>query len=234
LKDWRKIRLVCSRETTHSERISNKPYIMRINLFALLIGNFCLHFCGGCSGSNSSLSAIEKIGDKSTITDTNYLKVAYVKKILQIDKKSENSGTWDALFADKDFINIYEHSSYYVDSAAQFLSDEKFTLHQKTVCVYSMQTVKLEDCIRLFEQCADLFNDERIPELLLSRVIGPTFGKRKLIVENYDNVSVKRILESIRDRGNASQELRTMIEKVLSGEYWNRLKKFREEGGETN
>lgn len=207
---------------------------MKIELYKLFSSAFFVIFCIGCSGSNSSPVAKQNISNKLTIMDTNYQKVGYAVTILQIDKRCENSGTWDALFADKIFVNIYEHSSYYVDSAIEFLSDEKFNLHQKTVCVYSMQRVELQDYIRFFEECKNLFNTGKIPELLLNRVISPTFGKKKIVVANYDNVDVKRILESIKDGGKASKEFKVMIEKILSGEYWNNVKKFMDESGESN
>ncbi|MEO8404595.1 MAG: hypothetical protein ABI480_08375 [Chitinophagaceae bacterium] len=196
---------------------------MKFVLQRFLTGIFYVSFFIGCSGTDSGQASIKNNGNKLKM-GSNYSTVDYTATILQIDKKSENSGTWETLFTDKEFIDIYEHSSSYIDSAIRFLTDEKYSLHQKTVCIYSMQRAKLEDYVLILEQCANLFEKEKIPELLLKRAISPTFGKKRPVIENYNDANVKRILESIKGDGKVSQEFKTTIEKILSGEYWNNIK----------
>ncbi|MEO5890621.1 MAG: hypothetical protein ABIQ31_10230 [Ferruginibacter sp.] len=155
-----------------------------------------------------------------------YKKLNYTASILEIDLGNQGGGTWEALFANKEFIDVYEHNAYYIDSAIRFLSDPQFTIHQKTICVYTMQRTKLKDYIRILEHCANLFNKGKIEELLMNRAISPTFGRRKIILKNYDDEAVKSILERTRDGGKASQEFKVMIDKILSGEYWKNTQKF--------
>ena len=53
--------------------------------------------------------------------DSNYKKVGYDTTILLIEKKAVNNVSWDELFGIKEFINLYEHSPFYIDNAIGLL-----------------------------------------------------------------------------------------------------------------
>jgi hypothetical protein len=154
---------------------------------------------------------------------TNYKKVDYKKTILLINDTFEDGGTWDELFANNYFLDIYEHSNYYRDSAISFLSSATFNDMQKTICIYSMQRQTLDNYISILAICVNIFEKGAFSELLLSRVISPNFGKRKIIAKNYDDIRVKNILIKIKESKKASIELKSNIAGILSGVEWKNM-----------
>ena len=81
---------------------------MKTDFYILLISVFCTNFCFCCSNSNSILNTKQGTGNKLISMNAEYKKMNYESTLLLIDKRCEDGGTWDALFADKDFIEIYE------------------------------------------------------------------------------------------------------------------------------
>ena len=126
-------------------------------------------------------------------------------------------GTWEALFADTSFVNLCEHSLDYVDSAIQFISNDKFDYHQKMTCILSMQKLSIKNYTRLLEVCINLFEKDKISELQLENSIDPNFGKRRVIIKNYDTPEVKRLLNKIKNGKKISLKFNSHINQILSG-----------------
>src|SRR4029077_7858908 len=133
-------------------------------------------------------------------------KVYYSKTILLIEERLKNTGTWDALFADSSFIHLYENSSICLDSANQFISNNKYTDHQKIICIYSLQRADLNTYVRFFATCEHLFEDGKLQEVVIKKALTPTFGKRKIIVENYNNKTVVSILKKLKESKKAPSD----------------------------
>lgn len=204
---------------------------MKSNLYRLLIGVFFVSLCSGCSGSISSPSAKQDIDNKLTVMDTNYQKVGFDTTILLIEKKAINNVSWDELFGIKEFVNLFEHSSFYIDSAIQFLEREEYTPAQKKISINSMQRVKLEEYVRLCEECKALYDAGKISENILEWAISPNFSNRHVIVRNYDKAVVIKLLNGIKSDSKISNEFKERIEKILSGKSLEGLKEI---NGESN
>lgn len=199
---------------------------MKINLYRLLICGFFVTFWSGCSGFDSSPKNKKGVDKKITLMDTNYLKLDYITTILIIEKKSVNNVSWDELFGIKEFVNLFEHSSFYIDSAIQFLGRKDFTNTQKRISINSVQRAKLEDYIRLCEECKMLYDTNKISENILEWAINPNFSNRYLIVRNYDKSIVINILNNIKSDSKISHDFKKRIDKILTGESWKKLKEI--------
>ena len=202
-------------------------YFMKSNLYKIFIGIFCMNFCFGCSGSTSSLK-VQNDTDKRlpVVMDSNYQKVGYDTTILLIEKKAANNVSWDELFGIKEFIDLYEHGSFYIDNAIEFLSRGESTPAQKKISINSMQKVRLEDYIRLCKECKFLYDSGKISEDILKWAIAPNLSNKYLIVRNYENTEVVEFLNSIKSDPKVSEEFKKSIEKILSGISWESIKEI--------
>lgn len=199
---------------------------MKSNLYKFLIGIICVNFCVGCSGSTSS-SKIQNDADNKLITmDSNYKKVGYDTTILLIEKKAVNNVSWDELFGIKEFTDLYEHSTFYINDAIKFLGREEFTPAQKKISINSMQRAKLEDYLKLCDECKFLFDIGKVSEDILKWTITPNFSNRHLIVRNYENAKVVEFLNSVKIDTKVSEEFKKSIEKILSGKSWESIKEM--------
>lgn len=199
---------------------------MKSNLYKFLIGIFCVNFCIGCSGSTPSSIVQNDADNKQIIMDSNYKKVGYDTTILLIEKKAVNNVSWDELFGIKEFINLYEHSPFYIDNAIGLLGRDEFTPTQKKICINSMQQLKIEDYVRLCEGCKSLYDSGKLPEDILKWAINPNFSNRHLIVRNYEEATVIKLLTSIKNAPKISEGFRKSIEKILSGKAWQGIKEI--------
>lgn len=163
--------------------------------------------------------------------DSNYKKVGYDTTILLIEKKAVNNVSWDELFGIKEFTDVYEHSPFYIDNAIEFLGREEFTTAQKKISINSMQRAKLEDYVRLCEECKSLYDNGKIPEEILKWAINPNFSNKHLIVRNYENAGVIKLLSSVKNDPKVSDEFKKSIEKILNGKSWEGIKEI---NGDTN
>jgi hypothetical protein len=200
-------------------------------LFKFLTVPFYLGFCVGCSDPASSSQTQNYSINKLVTMDTNYKTVGYDTTILIIEKKAMNNVSWDGLFDIKEFINLYENSGFYIDSAIDLLGRKEFTNVQKKISINTMQMARLDDYLKLCKKCKILYDNGEISEDILSWVISPNFSNRYLIVKNYRNSNVIALLKSIKDESKVSNEFTKSIENILSGKTWEQIKEM---SGETN
>ncbi len=158
--------------------------------------------------------------------DSNYKKVGYDTTILLIEKKAVNNVSWDELFSIKEFTNLYEHSSFYIDDAIKFLGRVDYTPSQKKISINSMQRTNVEDYVRFCEKSKSLYDDGKISEDILKWAIAPNFSNRHLIVRNYENTTVVKLLNDLKNDPKISEEFRKNVENILSGKSWESIKEL--------
>ena len=171
--------------------------------------------------------------ESSNFLDSNYHKISYDSTILIIDKKGKELESWDMLLTIDEFKNLYNHSFIYMENAVAFLSEKIFTIEQKNICVFSMQSLQIEDYIKFSQACLILYNKDKITELVLKNIISPNFLGRNNIAKNYKNPEVIRFLEILKDDVRISDELKKIAENILSGKYEKIQTLMKDNGGNT-
>lgn len=200
-------------------------------LYQFFILIFCVSFCVCCSGTTSSAKNQKNTAKTSVTIDRKFRTVGYDSTILLIEKKVVNIVSWNGLFNIREFMTLYENSSYYLDSAINFLRRKEFSDAQKKIGINSMQRSELEDYIRLCVECKSLYDAGMMSEDILKWVINPNFSNRYIIVRNYENAEVIKLLDSISNDPNVSNEFKRNIENILDGKS---LGEIREINGEAN
>ena len=196
--------------------------------FVCYIIGVCIIYCcvSGCNGDQ-----VQKNSNTKDNLMGNVLVENYNKTILKIENKFGQSETWENLFLDSTFLYLYEHSSYFTDSAIAFMSDEKYTNNQKIICVFSMQRASNVDYIKFLTACENLFDENKLNENVIKQSVAPSFGKRRIVIKNYNNPSVRLILQKILKNKSLSSSFKQLLENIISGKTWEGLKKFNEENG---
>ncbi len=122
------------------------------------------------------------------------------------------------------FLNLYEHSSWYVIDASNFLSNDTFTERQKMICLNSLQGLSINKYVPILRRCDSLFNAGKIPESLLSWSLAPNFSNRHLVVRNYKNEDVRGILNDLLQNDRCTPDFKDLIKNILSGDLGDNIK----------
>src|ERR1700722_16995621 len=176
----------------------------------------------GCRNSKKFVP-INKNETKPTM-DTNLEKVNFDSTMLSIGKKCETCETWDALFSFKEFINIYEHSNFYIQEAILFLSNDRYTDIQKKICICAMQKASLQNYLAILDKSKIQFDNKRMSESILEWAIVPNFSNRYLVVRNYKVQGVSNFLNSVVQDNKTSPQFKENIEKIISESLWENIK----------
>jgi hypothetical protein len=182
-----------------------------------------------CNSAHDNTKSIEKNKLMSTNADNKYIQ--YKSTILDIENKLGRPGTWDALFSDTNFLFLYDHSDNFTDSAIKFISDEEPTNHQKIICVFSSQKATIPNYVKFLTYCQILFKKNKISEDVVKAAVSPSFGKKRIVIKNYDETSVKKILQELLADNTISAGFRRLLENIVSGKTWQNLKTFNEQNG---
>lgn len=169
---------------------------------------------------------------KSEMTSSNYQKMNYDSSILLIERKLGTFTFSEQLLTIEEFKDLYEHSSFYINEAKNFLSKDNFTLQEKKITVYSMQNLDKSNYISFCVACKNLYDEGKIPELLLKTAINPNFLKKYPIIRNYNDADVISLLNGIKNEQKISPEFKELINEILSGKSWQGVKKFMEDSGQ--
>jgi hypothetical protein len=153
-------------------------------------------------------------------------KLQYSSVIFQIDNRLSSPGTWEELFLDSNFIYLYENSAKYLDSAIKFISNNKYSDHQKAICIFSMQKANIESYLIFLDACTTLFENNNLSEDLLLKGINPAFGKKRPIVKNYNNKNERKLLEKMQNVRNISKQFNIIIREILSGNLYKQMREF--------
>jgi len=125
----------------------------------------------------------------------------------------ELDGT-EELIADSAFKEIFAHSSAYFHNVMSLLSKNEVDRRQAYFCVFAMQNLKLEDYIRLCNIYLQLYDNGKISEYTLERLVEGGFLKITIIQDNIDNPDVIIFLKKIQDDKKASKEFKKYIEDI--------------------
>jgi hypothetical protein len=115
---------------------------MTQRLFWISIFTFGYIYLNACSNL-APFKQNDPIGNK-IMTDSNYQKISYDTTILLIDKKCETCETWDALFSIKEFLDLYEHSAFYMIDGLSFLSNNSYNDRQKKYVYAQCKRLRLK------------------------------------------------------------------------------------------
>ena len=198
-----------------------KMYVPNITMYIL----WSIFF--SCSDQRQNIKAT-----KSEMATSNYQKINYDSSILSIEKKLGTFTFSEQLLTIEEFKDLYEQGSFYINEAKNFLLNDNYTLQEKKITVYSMQNLDKSSYINFCVACKSLYDEGKIPELLLKTAINPNFLKKYPIVRNYGDGDVISLLNGIKNESKISPEFKELINEILSGKSWQGVKKFMEDSGQ--
>jgi hypothetical protein len=186
---------------------------MRFNYFFAVFFIICL--IGACSSSNQKVKPIP-------INQKNNFDISI--KIIDITIGDSGLDYHEEILTDSNFLILFEHSNAYKEDAIRYLRNSEHTSQQLLICILAMQNLEINDYIDFCEAFTMLYEKGNIPEWVLIVLISPNFLKKHVIIENYSNPKVIKLLERINNYSSASKELKQNVTEILSGQAWNELK----------
>jgi hypothetical protein len=180
----------------------------------------------GCQDKNPTSLSTQK--HEENITLSNYKTVNFDSTIVLIYQRSIGNETYDGLFLDSGFIDLYEHGSCYLNDVTAFLAQNKFSGEEKRIAVCSMQRLDLTEYIKLAKVVVGLYHRHEVDEDVLSWVVNPDFSTKKILIRNYKNKEVVDLLSKLKNEKSISANLKEAIDNILTG----RLMEFLEESGD--
>jgi hypothetical protein len=163
-------------------------------------------------------------------SDAHYHKIDFVNFI---DKRKKDSlDFYEELLADKAFLNILDHSEFYRNDVMSFLGKKSFNNMQVAICICAMQNLNANEYVDLCNLILSLYNDNKLPEGILEDAISPDFLRKRIIIYNYNNPRVIKLLKNIEDNKKISnKDFKKYLPDILSGKSSKELKEFDENNG---
>jgi len=166
----------------------------------------------------------------SPISDPSYQKIDFISFIDK--RKNDTLDFYEALLADKAFVNILEHGEFYRNDVMTFLGKGNFNNMQVGICICAMQNLNMNDYVNLCNLILSLYNDNKVPEGILQDAISPNFLRKRIIINNYNDPRVINLLKSIESNKKVSnKDFRKWLPDILSGKSSKELKEFDENNG---
>ena len=106
---------------------------------------------------------------------------------------------YEELLNDKAFVDIFEHSAFYLNDAKAFLSNGYFSAMQVEICICAMQNLDGKHYIDFCKFCYSLYNQNKITSRVLEDAMGPDFLKKRIIIDNYYNPDVIALLDNLKN-----------------------------------
>ena len=194
----------------------------------LIVAIITLNFLFSCAQVKSS-KKMQMADSANLLSNTNYQKQSFDSLILVIEQNHKGSVTYDDLFKIPEFIDIYEHSSFYLKDVINFLMQKQFNIQEKRICICSMQRLDLDSYIQLCKACKAQFDNRKISESLLNWTINPDFSRRFVIARNYREKNVINFLMSLKKDTTISAGLKKSVDDILSGKYFEFIKESGQE-----
>lgn len=158
-------------------------------------------------------------------TDSNYQKKNFDNLIVAIDKEiGTNLDRSEELLGNKKFVEIYDHSSVYLQDAIKFLLTDTLSGWRPFVCILAMQNLSVNDYTKFCNVLAELYEKDKIKEGMLQEAITPNFLEKRIIIKNYADPDVIKLLQRIQNNKKVSKEFNDRIEGILSGTYLRDIK----------
>jgi|GEM_PF-1745858 len=148
-----------------------------------------------------------------------------------IDKqKNDTLDFYEALLNNKDFVNIFEHSEFYFDDVTSYLKNESFNNMQAAICICAMQNLSVKKYVKLCSLVLLLYDNNKLTDGILEHAITPDFLRKRIIIDNYNDPDVVKLLRSIEnDKKVPNEDFKKSLPQILSGESSKQLKKFDED-----
>ena len=96
----------------------------------------------GCTGNNQK----PQKKSSSKTADPNYRKINFEKFIAE--QKDDSLDFYGELLGDKKFVNVFEHSSFYLNDVTLFLNKGNYNSMQVCICICAMQNLDVHDYVR--------------------------------------------------------------------------------------
>jgi hypothetical protein len=135
--------------------------------------------------------------------------------IVDRNHAGELNGT-DELIEDSAFSEIFDHSPTYFDDVIKLLAKKEINQRKAYYCVFAMQNLKLDEYIRLCNIYKKLYDNNKIPEYTLERLIGGGFLEIRVIKDHNSNPDVIRFLNEMHDDKKVSKDFKNLLEEILS------------------
>jgi hypothetical protein len=162
------------------------------------------------------------LGGLQTVIENAYTQKSIYKKknfdsLLKIAEKSPPEFKYEEVLRDTAFQELFDHSPNYLNDVKEFLLNKKFTYDEVTICICAMQTLDVDDYVKFCEVCADLFDQNKISEGDLYLLLRHGFLQRRIIIENYKDPSVVKLLNQLHNDKKTSLTMKSGIEDILAG-----------------
>jgi hypothetical protein len=106
-----------------------------------------------------------------------------------------------------------------LEDAIAFLSGEHINNTQQMVCLCAMQKLSKEDYVRFCNHLLILYDQIKVSEHTLEAAImtPPSFPHNRIIVDNYRDPNVIKLLKNIEEDKKVKKEIKEYVSNILSG-----------------
>jgi hypothetical protein len=176
--------------------------------------------CFGCLfGSCPGPAAAEPSngGEIGTLSEANRYQ-AYADKVIAVDRKRELAGVSVYNYVGMpEFEKLVDASTESPELCVRFLSEKKYTEHQRFMAMLSMHKLSIEQYVAFVRNLATLRDRGLISPEELMRGVLPRLST-KWVFEHYQDKGIQSLLREMEARDDIGPSSKSEIRSILSGE----------------
>jgi hypothetical protein len=179
-----------------------------------------LLLCFGClSGCSPGTAAAEPSNGSETgsLSEANRYQ-AYADKVIAVDRKRELAGVSVYNYLGMpEFEKLVDASTESPELCVRFLSEKKYTEHQRFMAMLSMYKLSIEQHVAFVRNLATLRDRGLISPEELMRGLLPRLSTM-MVYENYQDKGIQSLLREMEARDDIGPSFKSQIRSILSGE----------------
>jgi hypothetical protein len=152
--------------------------------------------------------------------------MTYAERVISIDKGvGDHLLSLEGLLGYPPFVDLASEGGKNIDGCLQFLAGEGHSSHQRDIAILSMHELGVEGYVAFLRGMMSLFDRRLVSRDEISLAVGPTYEFTTVLIENFGQESVRRVLEDIAAR-DVLPSTKSLIKAILSGEAREQMREF--------
>src|SRR5262249_29820296 len=139
------------------------------------------------------------------------------ERVIFIDKDVGDLVSKDGLLNYRPFVDLASEGDKNIDACLQFLAGEGHSSQQRMVAILTMHELGVQGYVDFLQGMMSLFDRHLVSRDEIGIAVAPTYAFSTVLIENFGQESVRRVLEDIAAR-DVKPSTKSVIKTILSGE----------------
>jgi hypothetical protein len=132
------------------------------------------------------------------------------------------------VFMSKEFINLYENPTVYINNVLIYIADQTKTKQKREIALLAMQRKGIAINLNFLYASNYLYRKGLIDDSMIFQILFPIDLKNRDIIKYYEAEQIRAVLLDISQNAKSPENLKQTVNDILSGKTFKEQKEFLE------